>query len=1561
MKFRIMKKLCSCLLVLSILTSTGIGQAVGEFVGTNLTVSAADTFTYGNYEYTLNNACVTITKYKGSESYITVPDKINGFPVTEIAEWAFKECSTMKKIQLPTSITVVGEWAFWSCSNLTDVIMSDRIVSIPDCTFYDCINLQNINIPAYCRSIGFSAFYGCAGLKNITIPDYVENIDDAVFLGCTGLMSINVSENNKSYVSENGILFNRAKTDIICYPAAKSGSYIMPSSVENIQYFAFEFCNKLTDITLSENIVEIDNVFRECANLENIYVPEKNPAYSSKDGVLFDKEQKTLIRCPSGKSNYVIPDNFPDNITSIADYAFHSCRKITQITVPYGVVSVGERTFNECSSLRNCVLPDSVQELGMFAFGSCKSLENVVLSDNITSIGTNTFYCCESLLSLTIPSNVKEIGTRAFEYCRSLKDIYIPANVTYIEDYAFAYCNEVVIYGQKGSYAEIYANKLNIPFAEKFDYEYTVNSDNTVTIKKYTGSDTEITIPSVINGKKVTAIGYETFKDCWRIKSITIPNSVTYIGEGAFSYCTSLASITIPDSVTSIRRAVFRGCSGLKSITIPNSVSEIEDYVFYDCSGLTSITIPTGVISISDYAFVYCTGLTSIKIPNSVTYIGTNAFFGCTSLTSITIPNSVTEIGDVAFGKCTGLTNITIPNSVTEIGDSAFYGCTGLTSITIPSGVTKIENRAFENCTNLATISVNSGNSTYSSQNGVLFNKNKTEILAFPCAKTGTYVIPSGVTSIGFCAFEYCTGLTSVTIPTSVTSIGYGAFEHCTGLTSITIPASVTEIGYHTFNGCNNLTIYGNTGSYAETYAKNNSIPFTATDHSLKFQWNEDNWQFENSSKYIANVPYSEKINSTYLDVLKENLSDSEYRKIFWSEGSETAWLNTTGGSCYGMSATLYDLDAPIKHDLNYLSDKNNVSSLITYYQLLQVKDVIQQQCRKVSNRSNKENIQEILSLLDKNAVVLVGYRWGTEKSPSAHAVLAYGYGYENNTFNGVTYDGYIRIYDPNCSYNNTNVYIYFKKSTYDWIIPGKNLSSSGYPPARFHYVGADFNEINTGGYLHNSTITNTSDKFIARIDAPAISGERFVGKVAQSGGVYMSQSDGENDIIEDYSYILNGNSNSIFGYNLYDCDSAYEVSQRTADKLELHMDYENCDLYGYSSQGKSVIFDKKGFVSIEGEAGDYEMSMTFDRDYPTDWFYINVSGTGASDVSLLKSKNGYILSGDNLNKIQVCTKNMEDSASIGFSTGYKKVFIYETDKNTIGLKVDTDNNGIYETDITNVPTLENNSYLSSNNIQLGSSVTVTASGRGGVGSLQYAVLYKKQSETKWTVKQDFGKNTAVSIKPAKATDYDICVKVRDSSGTVKKKYFVVSVYDVLKNTSTVSATQINLGSTVSVKASAAGGAGNYTYAVYYKKKSDTKWTVKQDFGKNTAVSIKPAKATDYDICVKVRDSSGTVEKKYFVVSVYDVLKNTSTVSATQINLGSTVSVKASATGGAGNYTYAVYYKKQSDTKWIVKQDFSKNTAASIKPAKAVNYDICVKVKDSNGNIEKKYFELTVK
>ena len=259
----------------------------------------------------------------------------------------------------------------------------------------------------------------------------------------------------------------------------------------------------------------------------------------------------------------------------------------------------------------------------------------------------------------------------------------------------------------------------------------------------------------------VEITGYSGDNEIINIPSTINDKKVTSIGDYAFSDCSGLTSVTIPDSVTSIGNCAFDGCSGLTNVTIPNSVTSIGDYAFCKCSGLTSITIP-----------------------NSVTSIGNSAFYNCKSLTSITIPDSVTSIGDYAFSDCSGLTSITIPDSVTSIGNCAFYSCSSLKNIT-----------------------VSSNNKNYTSEDGVLINKDKNELMQYPIGKNETaYTIPNGVTSIGDGAFYWCYGLTSITIPNSVTSIGDRAFRSCSGLTNLVLPDSMEEIGSYAFDDCSSLS-----------------------------------------------------------------------------------------------------------------------------------------------------------------------------------------------------------------------------------------------------------------------------------------------------------------------------------------------------------------------------------------------------------------------------------------------------------------------------------------------------------------------------------------------------------------------------------------------------------------------------------------------------------------------------------------------------------------------------------------------------------------------------------
>ena len=380
---------------------------------------------------------------------------------------------------------------------------------------------------------------------------------------------------------------------------------------------------------------------------------------------------------------------------------------------------------------------------------------SAVIEDKVTTIGNYIFCNFSNLSSVTIPNSATSIGDDAFDGCKGLTSVTIPNSVMTIGGYAFYRCTGL----------------------------------------------TTITIPN-----SVTSIGVAAFGGCVGLASVTIPNLVTTIGDAVFSGCVGLTSVTIPNWVTTIGVRAFFQCTRLTTITIPNSVTTIGREAFEDCVGLTSITIPNSVTIIEQGVFSGCIGLTSMTIPNSVTTIVGNAFYGCTGLTTIEIPNSVTTIGGYAFYGCIGLTSITIPNSVTSIGNNTFDGCVGLTSVTIPNSATSIGALAFYRCTGLISIQVDADNKAYSSDDGILYNKDKTVLHTFPARKNETtFIIPNSVTTIESGAFESCIGLTSILIPNSVTTIGYLAFEGCIGIASILIPNSVMTIDYGAFSNCNGL------------------------------------------------------------------------------------------------------------------------------------------------------------------------------------------------------------------------------------------------------------------------------------------------------------------------------------------------------------------------------------------------------------------------------------------------------------------------------------------------------------------------------------------------------------------------------------------------------------------------------------------------------------------------------------------------------------------------------------------------------------------------------------
>ena len=230
----------------------------------------------------------------------------------------------------------------------------------------------------------------------------------------------------------------------------------------------------------------------------------------------------------------------PNTITSIGDWSFAYCCKLTNISIPSSVNSIGDGAFYECQSLPYIVIPNGVTKISASAFTNCTSLTSVIIPNSVTSIGDRAFEFCHSLTSVTIPSSVISIYQFAFYQCDSLREITIPDSVRILDIQAFMYC---------------YA------------------------------------LTSCTIGNGVTSISDGAFQECTSLTDITIGSGVTSIGEEAFARCSGLTSITIPNSVTSIDSLAFADCTSLTDVTIGNGVTSIGGGAFVRCSGLTSVTI----------------------------------------------------------------------------------------------------------------------------------------------------------------------------------------------------------------------------------------------------------------------------------------------------------------------------------------------------------------------------------------------------------------------------------------------------------------------------------------------------------------------------------------------------------------------------------------------------------------------------------------------------------------------------------------------------------------------------------------------------------------------------------------------------------------------------------------------------------------------------------------------------------------------------------------------------------------------------------------------------------
>lgn len=395
------------------------------------------------FTYTTNNSALTITGYIGPGGVVTIPETIDGLPVVGIGSYAFDAATSVTGITIPDSITSIGTYAFRSCSGLASVIIGAGVKSIGFGAFIECRNLTSVTLPPGLTDFQTYAFRACSSLASLTIPTNVITIANSVFFD-SGLTNIAI-----------------------------------PRSVTSIGSGAFHPCPKLSAIT----------------------VDALNPVYSSVDGILLNKSQRSLLQCPGGKTG--------------------------TYTVPQSVTNIGESAFSYCGELTSVTLGTNVATIGIQSFFSCPKLTRFTVPDKVTSIGSSTFAYCSGLTNITIGKSVGNIGSRAFASCIRLSEITVD-----------------VLNPSFASVAGVLFNKsqtvlLNYPGGKTGSY--TIPSG--VTGMGSYAFDSSINLTGVVIPNSVTSIPVYGFAFCTNLTSITIPKSVTSLGDRAFVACSGLTGV----------------------------------------------------------------------------------------------------------------------------------------------------------------------------------------------------------------------------------------------------------------------------------------------------------------------------------------------------------------------------------------------------------------------------------------------------------------------------------------------------------------------------------------------------------------------------------------------------------------------------------------------------------------------------------------------------------------------------------------------------------------------------------------------------------------------------------------------------------------------------------------------------------------------------------------------------------------------------------------------------------------------------------------------------------
>jgi len=562
-------------------------------------------------------------------------------------------------------------------------------------------------------------------------------------------------------------------------------SVTIPNTVLSIGSGAFARCTGLTSIVIPEGVKSLGhNVFSGCTNLASITIPN---SVIQIGGSVFN-----------GTAWY---DNQPDGVIYAGRMAYTykgTMPEGTQIDIKEGTIAIANNAFCRCDNLTSVTIPGSVSTIGYDAFWRCNNLKTVIISEGVKRIEHAAFSNCTSLKSIVIPESVTHIGEYAFMECTALTSATINGAITRMGRWAFGGCTAL--------------------------YSLSISQN-------------------------VKDIGNETFSNCTSLYRVKIPGSVTRLGDGLFYRCSNLYSVQIFEGVEAIGYSAFGECNNMSYVILPNSLTKIDDYAFYNCSKLNKVICFADNVPTTGGNVFYNSPIASatLNVPSASVDLY-KAVSPWKDFARITPPHvngwNVSIDGFNYFlypeshtaelnNKNSRSGELDIPTEVSYKGHTysvngmivnAFSGCTQLTKVRIPKTIDHVVHHVlsedpniggafssyymnpFTGCTALESIEVDEENPIFSSDGGVLFNKDKTRLYGYPAgARQTSYTVPESITWVGDDAFANNQYLTTLTIPNSVTRLGSGVCSGCANLKSVRLPENITLIGAYSFQYCPKL------------------------------------------------------------------------------------------------------------------------------------------------------------------------------------------------------------------------------------------------------------------------------------------------------------------------------------------------------------------------------------------------------------------------------------------------------------------------------------------------------------------------------------------------------------------------------------------------------------------------------------------------------------------------------------------------------------------------------------------------------------------------------------